>query len=95
MGFIQIMEYEMDFARALDESERYMREAKGQTYVRSMTLCSDKKRPGVVVAVIHFDSYEDALKNNDLEVTKNGSADWPENFEVKFTDLDVVRHIVA
>jgi len=43
MGFIQIMEYEMDFARALDESERYMREAKGQTYVRSMTLCSDKK----------------------------------------------------
>jgi len=47
------------------------------------------------VAVIHFDSYEDALKNNDLEVTKNGSADWPENLEVKFTDLDVVRHIVA
>ena len=37
----------------------------------------------------------DALKNNDLEVTKNGSADWPENLEVKFTDLDVVRHIVA
>lgn len=43
--------------------------------------------------MIQFDSYEDVLKNNDLEVPKKGSDDWPENLEFKFTDLNVVREI--
>jgi len=43
--------------------------------------------------MIQFNSYEDVLKNNDLEVTKKGSDDWPENLEIKFVDLDVVHEI--
>jgi 2-keto-4-pentenoate hydratase/2-oxohepta-3-ene-1,7-dioic acid hydratase in catechol pathway len=95
MEFIQIMEYEMDIATAIERSERYLTEAKGQTFVRGMTLCTDKNRPGVVVAMIRFDSYEDAQKNNELEVTKKSGSDWPENLEIKFTDLNVVREISA
>ena len=43
--------------------------------------------------MIQFDSYEDVPKNNDLEVTKKGSDDWPENLEIKSTDLNVVCEI--
>jgi len=95
MEFIQIMEYEMDIATAIERSERYLTEAKGQTFARGITFCTDKNRPGVVVAMIRFDSYQDAQKNNELEVTKKSGSDWPENLEIKFTDLNVVREISA
>ena len=56
MRFIQIMEYEKDTGEALAEVQGYAEQAGDEITVRRVTVCSDRDKPGVIVAIAEFDS---------------------------------------
>ncbi len=94
MEFVQIMEFRSGLAEAIEFTEKYSQEAKGKTFARHVAVCEDRNRPGVIVVMAHFDSFEDAQKNNELEITQRFGKDLAKRVgETKFTDLNVVKHI--
>ena len=92
MKFIQIMEFTGNLDDAIDSINNYIAIAGEETKVRKVTVCEDRDNPGHLLQVIEFDSHEDAMINNELEVTKKASAEDTSNFgEVQFKNLNVVR----
>jgi hypothetical protein len=94
MGFVQIMEFQMEPAEAVRLIEQYAEEGKGVTYARRAVLGLDRNRPGTVIQIIFFDSAEEAELNNELEITQRGGEEFSARaLEVKFTDVDVITDI--
>lgn len=94
MRFVQIMEFRSGLSEAIEFTDKYSREAKGQTLAKNVAVCEDRNRPGVIVVMIHFDSYEDAQKNNELAVTQKFGKELADRVgETKFTDLNIAKHI--
>ena len=57
-----------------------------------MCIRDSRDTPGRLLQVIEFDSYEDAMINNDLEVTKKASEEDTSSFgDVEFKNLNVVE----
>jgi hypothetical protein len=70
MEFLQIVEVptdDIDGVLALDEE--WMRKTEGERTATRQWICRDRDRPGTVVMVVEFPSYDEAMKNNDLPAT--------------------------
>ena len=91
MKFIQIMEFTGSAEEEINSINNYISIAGAETTVKRATVCEDKDNPGQLLQIIEFNSYEDALLNNDLEVTKKASEIDTSNFgEVQFKNLNVL-----
>ena len=88
MRFIQIMEYEQDTGEALAEIRGYAEQAGDEITVRRVTVCSDRDKPGVIVAIAEFDSWESAKVNDEQEVTQEGAENAADG--TTYRNLDVV-----
>ena len=51
-------------------------------------MCSDRDKPGVIVAIAEFDSWESAKVNDEQEVTQEGAENAPDG--TTYRNLDVV-----
>jgi len=92
MKFIQIMEFTGSADEAIKSINNYIEIAGQETRVKKATVCEDRDTPGRLLQVIEFDSYEDAMINNDLEVTKKASEEDTSSFgDVEFKNLNVVE----
>ena len=92
MKFFQIMEFTGTPEDAIDAINNYISIAGAETKVIKATVCEDRDNPGHLLQIIEFESYEDAMINNDLEVTKKASEEDTSNFgEVQFKNLNVVQ----
>ena len=88
MRFIQIMEYEQDTGEAQAEVQGYAEQAGDEVTVRRVTVCSDRDKPGVIVAIAEFDSWESAKVNDEQEITQEGAENAPDG--TTYRNLDVV-----
>jgi len=92
MKFVQIMEFTGSTEEAINSINNYITIAGAETKVKKATVCEDRDNPGHLLQIIEFDSYEDAMLNNDLEVTKKASEEDTSSFgEVQFKNLDVME----
>ena len=92
MRFIQVMEFEATEEQASEEINGYIAAAGSATTVRRVTVCGDRDKPGTIVSLVEFDSYADAMVNNELEVTQEASGDYNAGLgDVAFRNLDVFK----
>jgi len=90
MKFLQIMEFQGSPEDAEKALQHYIEKAGGQSYARRATICADRDNPGTVIQFIEFDSYEEAQKNNELEITEEDNKETEETFgDITFRNLDV------
>ena len=90
MSFIQVMEFQATGDQASEEINSYIAAAGSETTVRRITICGDRDKPGTIVQLVEFDSYADAMVNNELDVTQEASADNNAGLgDVVFRNLDV------
>ena len=94
MGFVQIIEFrtsKIDDMRAV--GDEWEAAAGADRKARRRVLCRDRDTEGRYFNIVFFDSYEEAMENSDLPVTKEFSekmmalADGPPTF----SNLDVVE----
>jgi hypothetical protein len=94
MSFVQIIEMQAADFDALERLHDEWRAAtEGQRTVKSELVCRDRDRPNTYMIIVEFDSYEDAMKNNDLPATSRiaeGMAALAKE-PPTFRNLDVVR----
>ena len=89
MKFIQIMEIEGAPEDAENALQSYIEKADGRSYARKATICVDRDS-GKLLQLIEFDSWEEAQKNNELEITNDDHEETQESFgEITFKNLDV------
>lgn len=89
MRFIQIIESEGDVAAELAEIRGYAEMAKGDDTVKveRVTVCTDRNKPGTIVSIAEFASWEAAKQNDEHEITQEGAAAAPDG--TTYRDLDV------
>ena len=86
------MELEATREQTETEIEGYIAAAGSETTVRRATLCEERDKPGTLVRIVEFDSYEDATVNNELNVTEERSAEVQQDTGgVDFRNLDAFR----
>ena len=89
MKFIQIMEFEGAPEDAENALKQYIEKARGRSYARKATICVDRDTWNLL-HLIEFDSWEEAQKNNDLDITNDDHEETQESFgEITFKHLDV------
>jgi hypothetical protein len=71
MKFVQTVEFTTSRMDEMDEVEAEWRAATEgrRTVVRDMKT-RDRDKPNAYVLIVEFDSYEDAMKNNDMPETE-------------------------
>ncbi|MCA1836597.1 MAG: hypothetical protein LC721_09835, partial [Actinobacteria bacterium] len=93
MSFVQIIQFEttkIDEIRKLDE-EWYTKTA-GRRTVRREILTHDRSNPDRYMAIVEFDSYEEAMRNSELPETAEIANAYQAlcSGPVTFIDLDVI-----
>jgi hypothetical protein len=95
-GFVQIIEFQTsryNEVKQVADDYRAKREAdaRGPMPVRS-TVTRDRKRPGVYLNIVEFESYEAAMENSGRPDTNDFAKHMMElcDGEPKYYDLDVV-----
>ena len=92
MRFYQMMEFRATGDEAVAEVHRYKDLMGDQTTARRATICVDRDDPGLVVQIVEFDSYEEAMANSGHETTQDEAAKIEESSGgVAFRNLDVVE----
>ena len=92
MRFYQLMEFQSTADDALAELHRFKAVRSGDTTARRATICVDRDDPGLIVQIIEFDSYEEAMANSQDEKTQERAAKVEESSGgVKYRNLDVVE----
>ena len=70
--------------------KQYIEKADGRSYARKATICVDRDNPETLIKLIEFDSWEEAQKNNELEMTNDDHEETQDSFgEITFRNLDV------
>ena len=70
--------------------KQYIEKADGRSYARKATICVDRDNPEPLIQLIEFDSWEEAQKNNELEITNDDHEETQDSFgEITFRNLDV------
>ena len=93
MAFIQIVDFTTskpdEVKRLADEWEAA---AADQRTARRRTVCRDRDNPGRHVIIVLFDSYEDAMRNSEMPVTREFAQRMGElcDAPATFHNLDVV-----
>jgi hypothetical protein len=95
MGFVQVIEFrtsKIDEMRALDAEWSQRAREQGATARRGV-LCEDRDNKGRYFQIVFFDSYESAMKNNDLPITQEFGQKMSAlgDGEPTFYNLDVVE----
>ena len=92
MRFLQLMEFRSTADDAVAEIQRFKDLMGDETTVKRATVCVDRDDPGLIVQLIEFDSYEEAMANSDHETTQDEAAKVEESSGgVTFRNLDVVQ----
>ena len=90
MKFLQIMEFTGAPEDAEQALKNYIEKADGRSYARKATICVDRDNPETLIQLIEFDSWEEAQKNNELEITNDDHEETQDSFgEITFRNLDV------
>ena len=70
--------------------KQYIEKADGRSYARKATICVDRDNPETLIQLIEFDSWEEAQKNKELEITNDDHEETQDSFgEITFRNLDV------
>ena len=70
--------------------KQYIEKADGRSYARKATICVDRDNPETLIQLIEFDSWEEAQKNNELEITNDDHEETQDSFgDITFRNLDV------
>ena len=92
MRFYQLMEFRSTPDDAVADIHRFKELMSGDTSARRATVCVDRDDPGLIVQIIEFDSYEEAMANSGHETTQDEAAKIEESSGgVAFRNLDVVE----
>ena len=92
MRFYQLMEFRSTAEDAVADIHRYRDLMGDQTTARRATVCVDRDDPGLVVQIVEFDSYEEAMANSEHETTQDEAAKIEESTgDITFRYLDVVE----
>ena len=92
MRFYQLMEFRSTAEHAVADIHRYRDLMGNQTTARRATVCVDRDDPGLVVQIVEFDSYEEAMANSEHETTQDEAAKIEESTgDITFRNLDVVE----
>ena len=92
MRFLQLMEFRSTADDAVAEIQRFKDLMGNETTVKRATVCVDRDDPGLIVQLIEFDSYEEAMSNSEHETTQDEAAKIEESSGgVAFRNLDVVH----
>ena len=92
MRFYQLMEFRSTAEDAVADIHRYRDLMGDQTTARRATVCVDRDDPGLVVQIVEFDSYEEAMANREHETTQDEAAKIEESTgDITFRNLDVVE----
>ena len=84
----------MEFSGSPEDADQalkqYIEKADGRSYARKATICVDRDNPETLIQLIEFDSWEEAKKNNELEITNDDHEETQDSFgEITFRNLDV------
>jgi hypothetical protein len=94
MRFIQTIEFtgtQEDFERAI---ARYRELIGSESKARGARLCQDRDRPGVLLEIVEFGSYEDAMANSSHPATQQWAQEMGEMMSgATFRNLDVLADI--
>lgn len=93
MRFVQLISYRThqpeEVSRLLDE---WITNSAGQRTATRTRLGQDRNDPTRFVEILEFRSYEEAMRNSQLDVTTSiDSAFRPLVEDLTFTDLDIIR----
>ena len=92
MRFYQLMEFRSTAEDAVADIHRYRDLMGDQTTARRAPVCVDRDAPGLVVQIVEFDSYAEAMANSEHETTQDEAAKIEESSGgVAFRNLDVVE----
>ncbi|HJO80382.1 MAG: hypothetical protein QF638_04920 [Acidimicrobiales bacterium] len=92
MRFFQLMEFRSTAEDAITELHRFRDLMGDQTTARRCTVCVDREDPGLIIQIVEFDSYEEAMANSEHEITQDEAAKIEESSGgVTFRNLDVVE----
>jgi hypothetical protein len=94
MKFVQIMEMTSDKFDEIEAAhEKWLAATEGQRTTRLEWVLRDREDPTRYVVVVLFDSYDDAMKNNDLPATGEIAAAMNSltTSPTVFRNLDVIR----
>ena len=95
MRFLQLMEFRSTADDAVAEIQRFKDLMGNETTIKRATVCVDRDDPGLIVQLIEFDSYEEAMSNSEHETTQDEAAKIEESSGgVTFRNLDV-GHVLA
>ena len=74
MGFVQVIEFRTSKIDEVQKVGEQWEEAAGtERRAQRRVLCEDRDNPGRYFNVVFFDSYDAAMENSDLPVTKEFS----------------------
>ncbi|MCU1357391.1 MAG: hypothetical protein JWM89_2809 [Acidimicrobiales bacterium] len=91
MEFVQAIEFDAPKDVFKEMTARYEELMHGESTARRTVLFEDRDRPGHLVQLVWFESYESAMKNNDHPGTQQFATEASERFgEATFRNLDVV-----
>jgi hypothetical protein len=94
MKFVQIMEITTDRFEDMEKlHEKWLSATEGQRTVEMEWIMRDRDADNRYVIAVMFDSYDDAMKNNDLPATADIAAGIAAltTTPTTFRNLDVVR----
>ena len=63
-GFVQIIESKTSRAEEMMAFAREWRSEHGEMGPTRVTACMDRDRPGTIVSIVEFESYETAMRNS-------------------------------
>lgn len=90
MSFVQVIEFQGSADAFIAKADGYEAQMAGTTAARRMVLLEDRDRPGTLVQLVWFDSYESAMENSANPVTQEFAADMMATFgEATFRNLEV------
>tara|TARA_B110000459_G_scaffold176341_1_gene200321 strand:+ start:94 stop:354 length:261 start_codon:yes stop_codon:yes gene_type:complete len=74
---------------SIEAVKEYLPSAANETKLKRIAICEDRDKPGVMISIVEFASWEDASQNNDLEVTNETVEKEQAKSDVNFRNLDV------
>lgn len=91
MRFIQVIEFQGTKDEFEPLLQRYLDMIGADNKARRATLLSDRDRPGTLLELVEFDSYDDAMANSNHPATQTWAAEAGAVFTgATFRNLDVV-----
>jgi quinol monooxygenase YgiN len=95
--FVQIIEFTSTRQAEIDAlQEEWLRATEGKRTTGRALTTTDRDRPNTYVAIVEFDSYEGAMRNNDLPETQRFAEQMTKLCDGPpvFRNLDVMREDV-